>query len=435
MALTGLVSLSSVPASMKGSNWAGWRGPDGQGVSDEKNLPTEWSETKNVKWKTPIPGRGFSCPVIWGNRVFLTTAIEGDVIPGQKAIIHKIEGQEFKHPDWIGSDRSHTFKVLCLDSETGKVLWERTAYEGKVFDHRHRKGSYASPTAVTDGQYVYAYFGSEGLYCYDFKGNQVWKTSFGGVPTLGMGVGTSPVLYENLLIIQCDQDEGTTSFIAALDKKTGKEVWRQKRNVQVSWSTPVIARSGSRVELVTNGNEWIISYDPATGKEWWRCKGVDSNAIHTPLVGKDMVIVSAGFPAKRTFAIKLGGEGDITNTPNVMWKYEKGTAYVASPILYGDYLYLVTDKGILTCLDPNTGEVKYEGGRVPIPASFMASPVAYEGNILLPSEDGDTFVVKAGPKHEVLRTNSLGEPVYTSPSIAGGKIFIRGEKNLYCISK
>ncbi|HEY7544782.1 MAG TPA: PQQ-binding-like beta-propeller repeat protein [Blastocatellia bacterium] len=435
MALTGLVSLSSVPASMKGSNWAGWRGPDGQGVSDEKNLPTEWSETKNVKWKTPIPGRGFSCPVIWGNRVFLTTAIEGDVIPGQKAIIHKIEGQEFKHPDWVGSDRQHTFKVLCLDSETGKVLWERTAYEGKVFDHRHRKGSYASPTAVTDGQYVYSYFGSEGIYCYDFKGNQVWKTSFGGVPTLGMGVGTSPVLYENLLIIQCDQDEGTTSFIAALDKKTGKEVWRQKRNVQVSWSTPVIARSGSRVELVTNGNEWIISYDPATGKEWWRCKGVDSNAIHTPLVGKDMVIVSAGFPAKRTFAIKLGGEGDITNTPNVMWKYEKGTAYVASPILYGDYLYLVTDKGILTCLDPNTGEVKYEGGRVPIPASFMASPVAYEGNILLPSEDGDTFVVKAGPKHEVLRTNSLGEPVYTSPSIAGGKIFIRGEKNLYCISK
>lgn len=434
-ALAAMISLSTAPAAPKGSNWAGWRGPEGRGVSDEKNLPTEWSESKNVRWKTPIPGRGFSSPIIWGNRVFLTTAIEGDVIPGQKAVVHNIGGQEFKHPDWVSSDRSHTFKVLCLDSETGKLLWEKTAYEGKVFDHRHRKSSFASPTAVTDGQSVYAYFGSEGLYCYDFKGNQVWKASLGGVPTLGMGVGTSPVLYENLLIIQCDQDGGENSFIAALDKKTGKEVWRQKRPVQVSWSTPVIARSGSRAELITNGNEWIISYDPATGKELWRCKGVESNAIHTPLVGSDFVIVSAGYPAKRTIAIKLGGEGDITGTPNLMWKYEKGTAYVASPILYGDYLYLVTDKGILSCLDPRTGEVKYEGGRVPVPASFMASPVAFEGNILLPSEDGDTFVVKAGLKHEILRTNSLSEPVYTTPSIAGGKIFIRGEKNLYCIGR
>ncbi len=434
-ALAAMISLSTAPAAPKGSNWAGWRGPEGRGVSDEKNLPTEWSESKNVRWKTPIPGRGFSSPIIWGNRVFLTTAIEGDVIPGQKAVVHNIGGQEFKHPDWVSSDRSHTFKVLCLDSETGKLLWEKTAYEGKVFDHRHRKSSFASPTAVTDGQSVYAYFGSEGLYSYDFKGNQVWKASLGGVPTLGMGVGTSPVLYENLLIIQCDQDGGENSFIAALDKKTGKEVWRQKRPVQVSWSTPVIARSGSRAELITNGNEWIISYDPATGKELWRCKGVESNAIHTPLVGNDFVIVSAGYPAKRTIAIKLGGEGDITGTPNLMWKYEKGTAYVASPILYGDYLYLVTDKGILSCLDPRTGEVKYEGGRVPVPASFMASPVAFEGNILLPSEDGDTFVVKAGLKHEILRTNSLSEPVYTTPSIAGGKIFIRGEKNLYCIGR
>lgn len=434
-ALAAMLSLSAAPAAPKGSNWAGWRGPEGQGVSDEKNLPTEWTESKNVRWKTPIPGRGFSSPIIWGRYVFLTTAIEGDVIAGQKAVVHNIGGQEFKHPDWVSSDRSHTFKVMCLDSGTGKMLWEKTAYEGKVFDHRHRKSSYASPTAVTDGQNVYAYFGSEGLYCYDFKGNQVWKTSLGGVPTLGMGVGTSPVLYENLLIIQCDQDEGENSFIAALDKKTGKEVWRQKRQVQVSWSTPVIARTASRAELVTNGNEWIISYDPATGKEWWRCKGVESNAIHTPLVGPGLVIVSAGYPAKRTIAIKLGGEGDITKTPNVLWKYEKGTAYVASPILYGDYLYLVTDKGILSCLDPRTGEVKYEGGRVPVPASFMASPIAFEGNILLPSEDGDTFVVKAGLKHEIVRTNSLGEPVYTTPSIAGGKIFIRAEKNLYCISK
>jgi outer membrane protein assembly factor BamB len=281
---------------------------------------------------------------------------------------------------------------------------------------------------------VWAYFGSEGLYCYDLKGNQVWNKSIGGVPTLGMGVGTSPVLYENLIIIQADQDLGDTSFIVAFDSKTGKEVWRQKRAVQVSWSTPVIARTAARAEMITNGNEWIISYDPATGKELWRCKGVESNAIHTPMVGKDFIVVSAGFPAKRTFAVKLGGSGDLTNTPSIMWKYEKGTAYVASPILYGDYVYLISDKGILTCLDARTGAMKYEGGRVPIPASFMASPVAFDGNILLSSEDGDTFFVKAGPSHEILNTNSLGEPIYNSPAIANGKIYIRGEKNLYCIS-
>jgi outer membrane protein assembly factor BamB len=364
----------------------------------------------------------------------LTTAIEGEALPGHKAYAHKMEGEDFNHPDWVGSNKKHTFKVVCLDSNTGKVLWEKTSYEGPVFDHRHRKGSYASPTPVTDGRYVWAYFGSEGLYCYDFKGNLVWKRSLGGIPTLGMGVGTSPVLYENLLIIQADENAGENSFIVALNKSTGEEVWRQKRAVQVSWSTPVIAKTSTRAELVTNGFEWIISYDPLTGKELWRCKGVESNAIHTPLVGKDFVIVSAGFPAKRTFAIKLGGSGDVTNTPNVMWKYEKGTAYVASPILYGEYVYLVSDKGILTCLDARTGQVKYEGGRVPIPASFMSSPVAFEGLLLLTSEDGDTFVIKAGLKHEVIRTNSLGEPIYNSPAIANGSIYIRGEKNLYCIS-
>jgi outer membrane protein assembly factor BamB len=202
----------------------------------------------------------------------------------------------------------------------------------------------------------------------------------------------------------------------------------------VSWSTPVLVKSGNRAELVTCGTESIIAYDPATGKEVWRCKGVESNAIPSPVVGHGMVVVSAGFPAKRAFAIKLGGSGDLTDTPNIAWKYDKGTAYVPSPILYGDYIYLITDRGILTCLDAKTGQVKYEGGRVPVPATFTASPVAYDGKVLLTSEDGETFVIKAGPAHEVLRTNSVGEPVYASPAIASGKLFVRGEKHLFCIS-
>jgi outer membrane protein assembly factor BamB len=416
-------------------NWEQWRGPEGNGVSSETNLPAEWTGSKNIKWKTPIPGRGHSSPIIWGNKIFLTTDVEGEVVPGAKAVEHKDEGKPFKHPDSIGADRKHTFKVLCMDRSTGKMLWERVAYEGTVYDDRHRKSSYASPTPATDGTYVFAYFGTEGLYCYDFSGKPVWKVSPGPIATLGMGTGTSPVLFENTVILQCDEDSGDKSFIIALDKKTGKEVWKTPRKVQVSWSTPLIVRGPQRTEMITSGNELIISYDPKTGKELWRTKGHESNAIATPLAGNGMVFVYAGFPVKKTIAIALGGSGDLSNSKNVVWQYDKGTAYVPSSILYGDYLYLLSDRGIITCLEAKTGKIVYEGGRVPIPATFTASPVAFDGKILLTSEDGDTFVIKAGPKHEVIATNSIAEPVYASPAISDGMIFIRGEKNLYCIGR
>ncbi|HYK19645.1 MAG TPA: PQQ-binding-like beta-propeller repeat protein [Pyrinomonadaceae bacterium] len=414
-------------------NWPQWRGPDGSGISNEKNLPLEWSPTKNIKWKTPIEGRSHSSPIVWGNRVFLTTAIEGPVVPGAKAVKHMDGDREFLHPDSVGADHKHTFKVLCLDRDTGKILWEATAWEGTPYDNHHRKGSYAASTPTTDGKLVYAFFGTEGLYAYDFKGKLAWKVQLGNLGTVGMGTGTSPILFEDLVIVQCDEENGASSFIVALDKKTGKEVWKIPRKVQVSWATPILVRAATRTELITSGTEFVISYDPATGKELWRHKGVESNAIPSPVADRDMVFISAGFPAKIALAIRLGGSGDLTGTPNVPWKYEKGTAYVPSPIVYGDYLYLMTDRGILTCIDAKTGEIKYEGGRIPIPATFTASPVAFDGKILLTSEDGDTFVVKAGPKHEILGTNSVGEPVYASPAIADGRIFIRGEKNLYSI--
>lgn len=415
-------------------NWPQWRGPDGSGISNEKNLPSEWSPTKNIKWKTAIDGRAHSSPIVWGKMVFLTTAVEGEVVAGAKAVKHELEpGKEWVHPDSVGADRKHAFKVIALDRDSGKILWQQTAWEGTPYDNRHRKSSYAASTPATDGKLVYAFFGTEGLYAYDFKGKLAWKAQLGNMANLGMGTGTSPILFENLVIVQCDEDNGKASFIVAVDKKTGKEAWRTPRKIQISWSTPLLARTSTRAELIASGTENVIAYDPATGKELWRHKGLESNAIPSPVANSEMAFIVAGFPTKIAYALKMGQSGDLTGTPNVLWTYAKGTAYVPSPILYGDYIYLTTDRGILTCLDAKTGEVKYEGGRIPIPATFTASPVAFEGKLLMTSEDGDTFIVKAGPKHEVIGTNSVGEPVYASPAIADGHIFIRGEKNLYCI--
>ena len=431
MALAGVNVFSEKAAA---GNWPQWRGPDGSGISNEKNLPSVWTPTTNIKWKTPIDGRAHSSPIVWGNRVFLTTAVEGEVVPGAKAVKHTLEGgKEFLHPDSVGADRKHAFKVIALDRESGKIVWQQTAWEGTPYDNRHRKSSYAASTPATDGKLVYAFFGTEGLYAYDFKGKLAWKAQLGKLGTVGMGTGTSPILFDNLVIVQADEENGEASFIVALDKKTGKEVWKKDRKVQVSWSTPLLARTAKRAELITSGTESVIAYDPATGAELWRHKGLESNAIPSPVANSEMAFLVAGFPAKVAYALRLGLSGDLTGTPNVPWTYAKGTAYVPSPILYGDYLYLTTDRGILTCIDAKTGEVKYEGGRIPIPATFTASPVAFEGKILMTSEDGDTFIIKAGPKHEILGTNSVGEPVYASPAIADGHIFIRGEKNIYCI--
>ena len=433
--ITCLLILIFIPiaANAQSSNWPQWRGPAGAGISNEVGLPTEWSDSKNIAWKTPIPGRGHSSPIVWNNRIFLTSSIEGPVVPGAEAVRHIRKGQEYLHPDSVGADHSYTLKLICLDATTGKVLWEKTVYEGRVYDNRHRKNTYASTTPATDGKYVYLSFEAEGLYCYDFDGKLAWKTSLGKIAKGGMGPGTSPVLYENLVILQCDQEYGETSFIAAVNQKTGKEVWRVPRIHRRSWATPLLVRTANRTELVTSGAESVISYDPATGKELWRAPGVVSNPIPSPVAGKDLVFVSAGSQEKRAMAIRVGGAGDLAGTPNIIWSYEKGTAYVPSPILYGDYLYLLTDAGAITCLEAATGKVIYQA-RMPIAAKFTASPVAFEGKILVISEDGDGFILKAGQTPEVLNANSLAEPVYASPAISSGKIFIRGENHLYCVA-
>lgn len=423
LAFAGTVSVAA-------DNWPQWRGPNGQGISTERQLPIQWAPDKNVAWKLPLAS-GHSSPIVWGDRAFVTSVVEGEPIPGQKAALHTLGGKEWVHPDSVAADLKHTFKVIAIDTKTGKVAWEQTAYEGPVYDARHRQSSFAGPTMVTDGKMVFAYFGPEGLFAYDVNGKPVWKV-VEKFKTLGLGTGTSPVLHANLVIIQRDEDNGEESVVVAYDKDTGKEAWKVKRPVQASWSTPVVVQAGTRTELVTNGNEHVIAYDPATGKELWRAKGVESNAIHTPLVGKDLVIVTAGFPAKRIIALR---PGDQPEGKRVAWEYTKGTGYVLSNLLYGDYVYLSTDNGILTCLNASTGEVVYEGGRPPKPSRFVGSAVAYNGLIAMTSEDGETFLVKAGPVYEVVGVNTIDEPVFSSAALANGRIYLRGTKHLYAIGK
>ena len=407
-------------------NWPQWRGPNGQGISTDTSLPTEWAPDRNIAWKTPL-AHGYSSPVIWGDRIFLTAAIEGEVVPG---VIPESVRIKMPHPDSVAGDRKHTLKLLALDARTGKLVWERTAYEGPVFDARHRRSTFAGPSAITDGTMVFAYFGPEGLYAFDVTGKPRWSV-IEKFHTMGLGTGTSPVLHENLVIIQRDQDE-QTSVVVVYDKGTGKEVWKTPRPVDISWSTPVLVQVDGRTELVTNASQHVIGYDASTGRELWRTRGVESNAIHGPLVGKGLVVVTAGFPAKRIVAIRPGNQPEDRR---IAWEYTKGTGYVLTNILYGDYVYLSTDNGILTCLDAATGKVLYEGGRPPKPTHFMGSAVAYKGLIAMTSQDGDTYMIKAGPKHEIVRVNTIDEPVYSSAALANGRVYIRGEKHLYAIGK
>lgn len=416
-----LVMLSGALAA---ENWPQWRGPNSQGISKETQVPTEWGPQKNVAWKTPLPP-GHSSPVVWNDRIFVTAASEGEQIPG---VVPESVRIKQPHPDSVAGDRKHTLKLLALDAKSGKILWEQTAYEGAMFDARHRRSSFAGPTAVTDGTMVYAYFGPEGLYAYDFSGKLAWKV-VEKFHTLGLGTGASPVLFGNTVIVQRDQDD-KTSVVVAYDKTTGKEVWKTQRPVQISWSTPVLVQAAGRTELVTNGAELVIAYDPATGKELWRTPGVRSNAIHTPLVGDGLVVVTAGFPAKRTIAIRTGEQPE---EKRVAWEFNKGTGYVLSNILYQGQVYLSTDNGIVTALDAQTGKVIYEGGRPPRPTHFMGSAVAFNGMIAMTSEDGETFLIKAGPKHEIVRSNTIDEPVYSSLAIANGRIYIRAQQHLFAI--
>ncbi len=424
-------------------NWPQWRGPGGLGVAANASLPLNWNATDNVLWKAPIEGRGLSSPIVWGDRIFLTTAVQGNVVPGAAAPVHLRHGfwdvdpdlrEPYVHPDSMGADRAHTLKILAFDTADGRLVWERTVWDGPVYDNRHRAGSYASATPVTDGDRVYAWFGSQGLFAFDFDGTLAWSFDAGDLPNWGLGHGTSPLLVADVVVLVCDRDNGDDSFMVALDAVTGAEVWRTRRLGRTNWSTPLILGEPGREQLVTSGFQWSGGYDPATGEELWRVRGLYGNVIATPVGDTSTVFLSVGFPDKRTQAVALESRG-LLHEDDLVWQYNKGTAYVPSNLLLGEYLYLIDDRATLTCLNAQTGGVVYEGGRVPLPTRFAASPVAYGDKILLSGQDGDMFVVQAGPEHSVLATNSLGETLWASPAIVGDRLYVRGDQHLFAIGE
>lgn len=417
-------------------NWPGWRGPGGIGISSEKGIPVQVDMAGNVKWKTAIPGLGHSSPIVWGDKVFVTTAVSSDP---KEDYWEKGFPQIQRKPD--SADIS--WKVLCIDRDTGKILWERTAVRKKPVNARHTKNSYASQTPVTDGEYVYAFFGDQGMYCYDFKGNLIWSRDLGTFTMRnGWGMGSSPVLYKGLVIQTCDQETGE-SFIIALDKKTGKTVWRVSRDEASSWSTPLIYQVGKRPELIVNATKAIRSYDPETGKLLWECRGpATSITTPTPTHSNGLIIVSSGFfvePVRPVTAFRPGSTGDITlpegktESEAIVWRQSTAAPYIPSPIAYGDRFYVLFDQGFIACYDTKTGKEIYGKTRIDTGVNFSASPVAVDGKLYLASEDGDLYVVNAGTKFELLAKNAIGEAMMASPAVSQGKMFVRALKHLYCI--
>jgi outer membrane protein assembly factor BamB len=435
----GAIDLGSEAASTP-LNWPSFRGPDGTGVADGQQPPVAWDlkAGRNVRWKTPIPGLGHSCPIIWGNRVFVSTAISGDPNP-------KIRIGNYGDVDSVNDTTKHTWKVLCLDRDSGQVLWTRTAHEGVPKIKRHLKGSQANCTPATDGRHVIACFGSEGLYCYDFAGNLLWKrdlstldSSFAIDREYEWGFGNSPMIHEGLVILQCDLSRD--SFIAAFSVEDGAKVWSTPRDEIPSWSSPVVWRNHERVEIVTNAAQYARSYDPKTGSELWRLAKKSEVTIPTPVCGKDLVYITSGNrPIQPIFAIKPGAAGDISlkeqedKNAHIVWSKMRGGPYMPTPILYGPYFYTCSNSGILTCYEANTGKEIYKK-RMGI-GSYTASPVAADGRLYFASEQGEVRVVKAGPVFELLAVNSVDDYVMATPAISNGSLFVRSQHFLISLGK
>lgn len=422
-----------------GENWPGWRGPGGLGISSEKGIPVQWDLSKNLRWKADLPGVGHASPIVWGNRVFVTTAVSSD--PTQETFRKGLYfGGERKKPD----EAEYAWELLCFDRDSGKLLWKQTAIRKKPDSARHMKNSYASHTPVTDGKYVYAFFGDAGLFCYDFEGKRVWSRDFGVFKMrYDWGTASSPILYRDRLFLNCDQ-EGPGSFLIALEKKSGKTLWKVERDEAASWSTPYISLQGKRPELVVNATRAIRAYDPDDGKLLWECRRLSSSiAIPSPVAAHGLIYVSSGYVGDRLrplVAFRPGGSGDLslkegeTESAYIAWRQPQSGPYNPSPVVYGDYVYVIYDGGFIACYEAKTGKEVYAKRRIDVGALFTSSPVAVDGRLYCLSEDGDMYVLKAGPEYELLAKNSLGEVCMASPAISDGKMFIRAFKHLLCIS-
>jgi outer membrane protein assembly factor BamB len=435
-ALVATLPVAAPAARAASSDWPGFRGPGARGVSDDARLPVRWSATENVAWKAEVPGRGWSSPVVWGSKVFLTSVVSDAPL------------EEPKKGLYFGGDRpevptaKQTWVVLAYDLGTGRELWRREALRRAPATGLHVKNTYASETPVTDGERLYAYFGNAGLYCLDLEGRPLWSTNWPAVKTrYGWGSAASPVLHQDRLYLVNDNEEA--SFAVCLDAKTGRQLWRVERDEPSNWATPFVWQHARGSELITPGRTRVRSYD-LDGKPRWELGGMSSIVIPTPFSEFGLLYVCSGYVGDKlrpVYAIRPGARGDIslkageTNNTFVAWSQPAAAPYNPSPLVYGDYFYVLFDFGFLSCHDARTGRLVYEKQRIQpeAAAGFTASPWGARGKVFALSEDGDTFVFEAGPAYARVGKNSLGEMCMATPALAGDRLLIRTLGRLVCI--
>jgi len=421
-------------------HWPSFRGPQATGVADGTSPPTSWDIEKdvNIRWKRPIPGLAHSSPIVWGDRAFVTTAVSGDVEPYLRTGLY---GESPDHPE----DLEHDFRVYCIDRNSGKIHWKVSAHRGVPRVKRHVKSSHSNSTPATDGKHVVAFFGSEGLYCYDFNGRLLWKQDLGlldsgapDLPEIQWGFASSPIIHKDTVYVQCDVNN--QSFVAALDVNDGKEKWRALRDTTAGWGTPTIHEGNARTQVIANGYQYMAGYDAASGRELWRLTGGGDIPVPTPYVAGGLIYITNGHGAWRPiFAIRRDATGDIsldgdkTSNDFIVWCRRKHGSYIPTTIVYRDYLYVADDRGILSCYEARTGEKVYRERLAESFESHSASPVAADGKLYVTSEDGTVRVVKAGPTLEVLATNQMREPCLATPAISDRMILIRTAKQLVAI--
>jgi outer membrane protein assembly factor BamB len=453
LVLLGFAPLLPAAETTFDQNWPQWRGPLASGVAPAGNPPTTWSETSNVKWKVKIPGSGSATPIVWDNLVFVQTAIPtGKKVEGAAAAAEAPATNATPAGTNVGAaprrgggrggpggekpTEYYQFALLCLDRQTGETRWQRVLREEVPHEgYFVGEGSLASQSPITDGRNVYAFFGSRGLACYDFEGNQKWKKDFGKMQIrLTFGEGSSAALSGNTLVLVWDH-EGS-SFIAAVNKDTGEELWRKAREEKTSWATPLIVEHEGRHQIITAATSKIRSYDLATGELIWECSGLFQNAIPSPVTADGVVYLMSGYSGSALLAIKLGRTGDLTGTDAIIWKYNKNTPYVPSPLLYGNRIYfLKSNDGMLSCFDAKSGKPLIDAERLTAIPNVYASPVGASGRVYLPGRNGTTLVIKDSDTLEVLATNKLDEAFDASPAVVGNQLFLRGREFLYCIAE
>lgn len=426
----GFVIAGLAPTHAADEYWPQWRGPLGTGAAPHADPPIEWSETKNIRWKAPLPGKGHSTPVIWGDRIFLTTAIPyGETLPPKHSTAPGTH-------DGVPVTQRHEFAVLAVNRRNGKILWQKTVFKKLPHEGGHYTGSLASNSAVTDGQHVYAFFGSHGLYCLDMNGNIKWQKQFGEMQTKhGHGESSSPVLHDDLVFINWDHDG--PCFVVAFDKRTGDQKWKANRDEETSWSSPIVVENDGQAMLIVAGTNRVRAYNPANGKVIWECGGLSSNIVATPVAAAGMLFAGSSYEKKALLAIRLDrAKGDITGSDRIAWSRSKGTPYVPSPLLYGDSLYYLTHyQGILSRVDAVTGVDKPGAFRLGSMGNIYASPVAGGGRVYVTDLDGRTIVVNHDDHPKPLAVNQLDEEFAASAAIVGKELFLRGKQYLYCIAE